>query len=120
MCYVVRSVGRWGLWVSALGSLMLLNFGSPAQARSAIGRQYAYPDQVVQTYLDACGGRATDRVSQPVVYAVCVCTIDEFQTTFSLTEFRELGQAIQAGREVPAMDQIMLDCARQVMLRDNG
>lgn len=116
MFHVVRS----GLLLTALCSFVAASGVMPAQARTSIGMRYAYPDKVVQTYLEACGGTATDRVSQPVVHAVCVCTITEFQNTFSLKEFRELGQAIAIGREVPAMDQIMLDCARQVMLRDNG
>jgi hypothetical protein len=116
MFHVVRS----GLLLTALCSFMAASGALPAQARSSIGIKYAYPNQVVQTYLDACGGTGTDRVAQPVVHAVCVCTIDEFQNTFSLKEFRALGQAIAIGREVPVMDQIMLDCARQVMLRDNG
>ncbi len=115
----MRYVGRSGLVVSVLGGLLLANFAGSVQARTSIGMKYKYPGKVVQTYLAACGGTATDRVSQPVVNAVCVCTIDQFQQTFSLKEFRQLGQAIQAGREVPAMDQIMLNCARQVMLRDN-
>jgi hypothetical protein len=116
MFHVVRS----GLLLTTLCGFVAASGAMSAQARTSIGMRYEYPDKVVQTYLEACGGTATDRVSQPVVHAVCVCTIDEFQNTFSLREFRELGQAIQAGREVPAMDQIMLDCARQVMLRDNG
>jgi hypothetical protein len=115
MFHVVRS----GLLLTVLCGFVAASGAMPAQARASIGK-YSYPDQVVQTYLEACGGTGTDRVAQPVVHAVCVCTIAEFQNTFSLQEFRELGQAIAIGREVPVMDQIMLDCARLVMLRDNG
>jgi hypothetical protein len=114
MGYVVRR------WLGALSSVMLMSLAVPAQARTStgsIGASYAYPDRVVQTYLEACGGTATDRVSQPIMQAVCVCTIEEFQTSFSLRTFQQMGQAIKAGREVPEMDQIMSDCARQVMLR---
>jgi hypothetical protein len=116
MRYVRRS--GWG-W-TALGSLVVANlvlpsFALPVQARTSIGMKYVYPQSVVQTYVAACGGTATDRVAQPLVHSICMCTIDEFQNQFSLREFRAMGQAIQAGQAVPEMDQVMLDCARQVL-----
>jgi hypothetical protein len=111
----MRYVGRSGWYLSALGSFLVTSFALPAQARSLIGMNHVYPASVVQTYMAACGGTATDRVAQPLVHSICVCTIDVFQNQFSLREFRAMGQAIQAGQPVPKMDQVMLDCARQVL-----
>jgi hypothetical protein len=117
----MRYVGRSGWYLSALASfgvasfVGMASFALPAEARTSIGTKYVYPTSVVQTYLSACGGTATDRVAQPLVHSICVCTIDEFQNQFSLQEFRAMGQAIQAGQAVPQMDQVMLDCARQVL-----
>ncbi len=115
MRYVRRS--RWCLSVlgSVLGSVWVASFALPAQARTSIGMKHPYLTSVVQTYIAACGGTATDRVAQPLVHSICVCTIEAFQTQFSLREFRAMGQAIQAGQSVPEMEQVMLDCARQVL-----
>jgi hypothetical protein len=126
----MRYVGRSGWYLCGLGSFLVASFGLPGgllpvQARTAmvsdrpavIGMKYVYPASVVQTYVAACGGTATDRVAQPLVHSICVCTIEQFQTQFSLREFRAMGQAIQTGQAVPAMDQVMLDCARQVLPR---
>jgi hypothetical protein len=113
--YAMRYVCRSGWYLSALGSFLVASFALPAQARTSIGVKHVYPAAVVQTYVAACGGTATDRVAQPLVHSICVCTIDEFQNQFSLREFRTMGQAIQAGQAVPEMDQVMLDCARQVL-----
>jgi hypothetical protein len=119
----MRYVGRSGWCLSVLGSFWVASFALPAQARSlmvsdrpeVIGMKHVYPVSVVQTYMAACGGTATDRVAQPLVHSICVCTIDAFQNQFSLREFRAMGQAIQVGQAVPKMDQVMLDCARQVL-----
>jgi hypothetical protein len=123
----MRYVGRSGWCLSVLGRFGLASLVAscalPAQARTAmvsdrsavIGVKHVYPTSVVQTYMAACGGTATDRVAQPLVQSICVCTIGEFQNQFSLREFRAMGQAIQAGQSVPKMDQVMLDCARQVL-----
>jgi hypothetical protein len=119
----MRYVGRSGWCLSVLGSFWVASFALPVQARTAmvsdrrsvIGMKYVYPPSVVQTYVAACGGTATDRVAQPLVHSICVCTIGKFQNQFSLREFRAMGQAIQAGQSVPKMDQVMLDCARQVL-----
>jgi hypothetical protein len=114
VCAVVRS----SLRVGAIGSLLAVNFALPAQARSSSQMKYQYPETVVQVYVEACGGSATDRVSQPIMHSICVCTIEEFQNTFSLREFRRLSQMLKAGQETPAaMERIMGDCVRQVMLR---
>jgi hypothetical protein len=118
VCAVVRS----SFGVGAIGSLLAVNFALPATAHSlahsASPQTYQYPESVVQVYVEACGGAATDRVSQPIMHSICVCTIEEFQNTFSLREFQRLSQLLKAGQETPAaMERIMGDCVRQVMLR---
>jgi hypothetical protein len=118
MFNVVCAVVRSGLWVGAIGSLLVANFALPAQARSSSAMKYQYPETVVQVYVEACGGSATDRVSQPLMHSICVCTIEEFQNTFSLREFQRFSQILKSGHETPAaMERIMGDCVRQVLLR---
>ncbi|MBE9028428.1 hypothetical protein IQ266_01495 [filamentous cyanobacterium LEGE 11480] len=118
-----RSMARSGWFTTALVGVMTVGVALPVQAtgsRQSSRFTYEYPEKVVQAYVSACGNEATDRVPQPVMQAICVCTIEEFQNEFSLPEFRAIGQAIQEERDVPPeMNRIMSDCVRQVMVRPN-
>ncbi|NJN49855.1 MAG: hypothetical protein HC805_08950 [Alkalinema sp. RL_2_19] len=118
---VVRALVQSGLFVSVLLGVSAVSMSRPVQATGSMNGNrptYQYPEAVVQTYVQACGSAATDRVPQPVMREICLCTIEAFQDEFSLPEFRAIGQAIQAARDVPpAMNLIMSDCVQQVMLR---
>jgi hypothetical protein len=113
----------FGLWGWAPASLAAThNSPANAQANSPANPQtliaYEYPANIVDTYLSACGSEGTDQIPQPVMQEICVCTIEAFQATYSLDEFRAIGQALSKQESVPdGMEQIMTDCAGKVMLR---
>ncbi len=118
MSHVVRSLAQSGLVVSVLLSWLAIGVAVPVQAAQSNGRRYEYPVAVVQTYVNACGSEGIEPIPQPVMYEICVCTIEEFQNEFSLKAFREIGESIRDDRDVPpAMYEIMMDCMQQVMLR---
>lgn len=118
MSYVLRSLAQSGLVMTVLLSGLAIGGAISAQAEPSNDRRYEYPVAVVQAYVNACGSEGIEPIPQPVMYEICVSTIEEFQNEFSLDAFREIGQSIRANRDLPpAMYEIMADCMQQVMLR---
>jgi hypothetical protein len=98
----------------------------PATAVSAVtvksGEKYQhpYPDEMVGAYVKTCSNAGGKRIPASIMTAICTCTIEEFQNTFSLSEFTAIGDSIEKGKGVPpAMTKIMEDCVEQVVNRPN-
>ena len=71
----------------------------------------AFPDALVSAYLTACENAATSDTNKVAAY--CQCTIDKFQSTYSLAEFINLAQRLTAGDFPPEAKTIVFDCAVQ-------
>ncbi|HAG82450.1 MAG TPA: hypothetical protein DCL61_15135 [Cyanobacteria bacterium UBA12227] len=65
-----------------------------------------YPPEVVQIYVDNCVMRGGAEIRP-----FCACTIEKIQETYTLQEFLEIGQNLQAGKKAPRnFDQIITTC----------
>jgi hypothetical protein len=121
----IRRFARRSLIVLAAGGFSVLGSAAVSLAAGNLPTDstrkliaYEYPENIVDTYLNACGGEGTDAIPQPVMQEICICTIEEFQTAYSLDEFRTIGQALSKNEPLPdSMEQIMTNCAGKVMLR---
>jgi hypothetical protein len=65
-----------------------------------------YPPEMVQIYIENCVG---DRPEE--IRAFCTCTIEKIQETYTLNEFMQIGQDLQAGQPEPEeFRQIITSC----------
>lgn len=65
-----------------------------------------YPPEVVEIYMENCVSDAGQELE-----SFCACTIDTMQEVYTLSEFIQLGQAMQAGEEAPEeFNQIIVSC----------
>ena len=115
-----RSLGRAGFGAALLVGLFLLAF-SPALAVRALGldtevayrkspfatvplygQVEAYPDDVVQNFLDACARGGGTRA--------CRCTMDAIRRRFSIDEYRAIEARIAKGEVPREMVAVAEDC----------
>ncbi|MBE9126358.1 MULTISPECIES: hypothetical protein [unclassified Coleofasciculus] len=65
-----------------------------------------YPPEVVEIYMENCVSDAGQELE-----SFCACTIETMQQIYTLGEFIQLGQTMQAGEEVPEeFNQIIVSC----------
>ena len=65
-----------------------------------------YPPEIVQIYIENCAGDRPEAVR-----AFCTCTIEKIQETFTLDEFMQIGEDLQAGKAEPdEFRQIITSC----------
>ncbi|MGB3405131.1 MAG: hypothetical protein WBA77_20785 [Microcoleaceae cyanobacterium] len=64
---------------------------------------HQYPEAEQQAYLSACQQVTVEQgFSQQQAQNLCVCTLDQFKTKYSLEQFRELYKAANQNNEVPS------------------
>lgn len=94
-----------------------------AKAESQVPQQIAqsnqgnrYPQNFINDYMKSCRQSAVKQgVSQQQADQLCTCTINRFQSRFTLDQFRALRQQAQQTRETPEVfTEIGLACAEQL------
>jgi hypothetical protein len=81
-----------------------------------------YPEEIVTGYVEECSSAGGEKVPKNIMNAICVCTIEEFQNTYTLKEFKKIGEAIEQGRTKdvpPQMTTITEDCVKEVLTPPN-
>jgi hypothetical protein len=73
----------------------------------------AFPDVLVSAYLTACEKAASSDTDSLAAY--CQCTIDKFQSTYSLPDFINVAQRLTVGDFPPEAKTIIFDCAVQFL-----
>jgi hypothetical protein len=105
---------------TALAETALAETALVQATKSSEKYQHPYPSDMVEAYTKTCSNAGGKRIPRSVMSAICTCTIEEFQNTFSLKEFTAIGDSIEKGKGVPPeMTKIMEDCVEQVINRPN-
>jgi hypothetical protein len=111
------------LALPVLAPILALSEASIAAPGDSAQAKYPYPEEMVTTYIEECSSAGAGKVPANIMRDICTCTIEEFQNTYSLTEFRRIGEAIEKGRakEIPPeMGKITETCVQDVLQKPNA
>lgn len=79
--------------------------------------QNKYPQAIVNEYMRSCQQSAVrGGLSQQQAQRLCTCTINRFQSRFTLEQFRNLTrQGQESGKPPEAMTEVGMACAEEVL-----
>lgn len=78
--------------------------------------KHQYPQQLVNAYLSGCKQRSIQEgLTQQQATSVCQCTINQFQSRYSVDQFLKMYSQAQKAKEPPdEFVDIGLDCAERI------
>jgi hypothetical protein len=111
-------------FAGSLITIAVVGFQAVAVAAPTADKpKYPYPEEMVISYVDECASQASGRVPDSVMRAICTCTIEEFQNTYPMAEFKKIGEAIEKGKskDIPLeMMKITEECVKEVLTKPNA
>lgn len=107
---------------SSLLALSLLATGATVSAQTSIESKdsHQYPDEFIQDYTQECMQTSmTEGLAEAEAKQLCDCTINKFQSQYSLAEFKQLTTASIADKQAETtLVEVGQVCFEQILYEE--